>query len=146
MRTETVSAGGFTVVVRGRTRRTLALEQEYLVNLKQNHPEMKELVVDKASSADELMKLYPHSLSLSGVASNFRDLMSRVSEFSGPDLDLFEPFAPAVLVTLFNMYLDSEDTDDDLWSKIRTAIEHLDKPEPITDPNSDGSLKAKLPI
>lgn len=137
MRTETVQGDGFTMVVRGRTRRTPALESEYLINLKQNHPDMKSLTPDSTVTSAELTTRNPRGWSLIGVASVFRATAARMVSIEFPTGEVHqEPFAPDVLVIAFDAYLESEQLPDqsDVWSKVEATIQRIDKPEMTTDP------------
>jgi hypothetical protein len=149
MRTKIIVADGFTVTVRGRSRRTLALEQEYLVNLKQTQPDMKAWQVNKDGSIEDNFIAHPRGVSLSGSASSFRYLMARISEIKSdaPKVTISEPFKPDELVAMFNLYLDAEEQPDrsDLWSQVEDAITRMDTPEPVTDPNSASGLPMKQP-
>ncbi len=146
MRTEVINAEGWTVTVRGRTRRTVALQSEYLITLKQAHPDMRDLTVDAATPSDVTAQRAPKGWSVAGVASTFRLIIARCSEIVTPQGEMLsEPFSGPQLVQIFDHYVDSEELPDqsDLWSKVEAAIKRLDNPEPVTDPNGDGSLRTK---
>lgn len=148
MRTEIVQAAGFTITVRGRSRRTLALESEYMVQLKQNHPDMKAWVVDANGSVEVNLVKDPRGVSMSGVASSFRYLLARCASIENSGSTIYEPYPPDQLVALFNNYLDTEALPDgkDIWSLVEDAITRMDTPDPVTDPNGDGGLPMKLPL
>lgn len=144
MRTETIQADGWTVTVRGRTRRTTALESEYLVGLKQGHQDMK--AASPNGNTEELLARDPRAWSLLGTANTFRYLIARCAEIVTPGGETFqEPFKPDQLVEVFDHYLDAEELPDksDLWSQVQTAIERMDNPEPVAAPNAEGSASTK---
>lgn len=117
--------------MRGRTRRTTALESEYLVNLKQAHVDMRD-VQPGSDSTETLVNRDPRAWSLIGTASTFRYLVARCSEITLPEGEVMqEPFKPAQLVLLFGHYLDAEEMPDksDLWSQVEGVIIRMDKPE-----------------
>lgn len=143
MRSRTVQAEGFTVTVRGRTRRTNALGSEYLVNLKTAHPDMRDAQSDPGATGDALMARNPRAWSLLTEANAFRSRINRCSDVLTPDGATWqEPFKPDQLVILFDHFLDSEQLPDktDLWSQVEAAITALDTPEVPADPQAASGL------
>ena len=140
MRTELVIADGWQIEVRGRTRRTSALETEYLLALKQAHKDMRTLP-DVKDMTDASLRGW----GLAGVAANFRLLAARIQKAESPETIMHEPFSPDHLVAMFDSYLDCEQLPDrsDLWSQVEDAILKLDRREPIKDPNSEGGTASK---
>jgi len=142
MRTEVIEADGWKIEVRGRTRRTSALESEYLLVLKDAHPDMKALPASGGKAEQS-----PHGWSLAGVAASFRTLAARIHTAEMPDSEMFmdEPFLGQELVEMFESYLDCEQLPDrsDLWSRVEDAIAKLDKRAEMADPNEGGNTQKK---
>jgi len=108
MRMRTVQAEGWTITVRGRTRRSNALGAEYLYNLKQAHPEMRTAQSGSASTSEALMAENPRAWTLLSEANTFRARISRCSEVITPSGETWqEPLKPDQLVALFDHFLDS---------------------------------------
>jgi len=132
-------------MVRGRTRRTTALESQYLLDLKAAHPALSSLAPDSEATSSEILAARdPKGWSLMGVASTFRYLVARVgaATFKGDDEhEVREVFPPEVLVRLFDHYLDCEELPDrsDVWSRIEDTILRMDRPPEPKDPNAVGN-------
>jgi hypothetical protein len=145
VRTTVIEADGWKITVRGRLRRTAALESEYLLTLKAAHPDMKALSTGNGDSAAQAEQ-NPKGWSLLGMVNNFRYLIARcASAQQGEGEVLREPFTPVQLVVLFDAYLDSDQLPDrsDLWSKVDDAIQAMDTPPKESDPELKGSTPKK---
>jgi hypothetical protein len=146
MRTEIVKNESWTITVRGRTRRSMALESEYLLILKSAHAEMRPLLVTKDSSPSQMSADDPRASSLLVASSQFRYLAARISQVEMPDGNVAqEPFGANVLLAMFEDYLDTEIPPDnsDLWSRVELAMVHMDEPPKEPDPKGGSSTEKK---
>lgn len=146
MRIEVIEADGLKIEVRGRTRRTSALESEYLLALKAAHRDMKSLPTPADKTVASSVEASPRGWSLAGVAANFRLLVARVHAVQIEDKPrMEEPFSGDFLATLFDDYLDCEELPDrsDVWSQVENTILKMDKPETTDDPNAEGGTQKK---
>lgn len=140
MRIEIIEVDGWRIEVRGRTRRTPALANEYLLALKDAHPDMKAAAIAEGKTSEAIAQEAPRAWGLAGVAATFRFLASRIRTATNGKV-MTEPFTGDQLVAMFDHYLDCEQLPDrsDLWSQVEDAILRMDKPP--SDPKAEGNLQ-----